>query len=419
MNILWIGFAVPTDLAEKLSASDKYITAQTQAFQSRIIQSLEHENRNRVRIVSSPPITDWSSTRFTPLVHWQHAATAAVDVVVPVINLIVLKQLSVFLGCSLVGGCVTFGSRSRRTLIVVGDSFFPHLLAGWLVSRVNRLPAVAFITDLPDPLVVDDPWYKRLLRPLDAAVVMGLLRRMDGLVVLSPHIATDFFPESRCFVLQGVAEANEPAPAPAAPSKDFVIMYSGALMAEYGLPLLLAAFRKLAGEGWQLWITGKGDYEPRVREAAQRDGRIKFLGFVLAEELRTRTRAASMLISLRTTHTGHARYSFPSKLLAYMATDCFVVTNRFPSLPDDFARNLIVLEKETPDALAELLERVRAGGYGDKDAFARRMRKFVLAEASAGAVGTRLGSFLDNLTGWAARDRKTSAAAAAPTEPSR
>jgi len=405
MNILWIGMAVPESLAATLSASDKYITGQTQAFQTRIIRALEHGDRNQVCIISSPPVTDWSKVRFTRRTHWRHSNSPGPNVVVPIANFIGLKQLSVFLGCFLAACARALKHDTRRTMIVVGDSYFPHLLAAWLAARVTGIKVAAFITDVPGLLAVADPWYKRLVRPIDVALVMGLLRRMNGLIVLSPHIAGDFFPGMPHLVMQGIVEPAQLQPAHEAAyrtNNDFIIMYSGALMPEYGLELLIEAFRKFEGPAHQLWITGKGDYEPQVRSAARQDGRIKFLGFVGHDELRLRLQQADVLISLRISHAGHARYSFPSKLLEYMTQGSFVISNRFPSLPDSYARHLLILQEETAEELAALFARIKRGAYGDAKAFALGMRNFILSEATAEAQGRRLGSYLENLP-----DRRT------------
>lgn len=401
MNILWIGMAVPESLAASLAASDKYITGQTQAFQTRIIKALEQGSRNQVCIISSPPVTDWSKVRFTRCTRWHHSDSPGPDVVVPIANFIGLKQLCVFLGCFLVTSAKALKHDPHRTMIVVGDSYFPHLLAAWLAARITGMRAAAFITDVPGLLAVVDPWYKRLVRPVDVAVVMGLLRRMDGLIVLSRHIAGDFFPGRPHLVMQGIVEPTrgQPAaePVPRA-HPGFIIMYAGALMPEYGLALLLEAFGKFGGADNQLWITGRGDYEPQVKVAAQQDGRIKFLGFISPEELHSRLRQADVLVSLRISHAGHARYSFPSKLLEYMTLGRFVITNRFPSLPDSYAPNLIMLPEETAEELAALFDRIKRGAFGDAEAFAHRMRNFILTEASPETQGRRLGSFLENLT---------------------
>jgi len=225
---------------------------------------------------------------------------------------------------------------------------------------------------------------------------------MRGLVALSHHIAKDYFPEMRQMVLHGIAESPPPltgAEYQYRRDDEFIVMYTGALMEEYGVGILVEAFRLLPGRNLQLWITGKGDYEAQVRTASTQDTRIKFLGYIGREELRTRLQQADVLVSLRISHSGHARYSFPSKVLEYMCHGKFVITNQFPSLPASYAQHLIILGEETASSLASLLQNIADGQHGDGREFAGKMRAFIQAEASAEVQGRRLSDFLHQVTG--------------------
>lgn len=397
MTIVWIGMVVPSSFSAALAAADRYVTAQTQKFQQAVIAALEGTGENQVRLVSSPPMTDWSTIVFTGLKRWSHRGDARSDWVVPLVNVIGLKQLCVFLGCFLFCTAAVWRSGRKGAVIVVGDSYLPHLFAAWLTSRICFIKSIAIVTDLPGLIAVADPWYKRMLRPLDNFAVKRAIGSMDGLVVLSKHVAVDYFPTKQFMVMPGIFDldgvatgAGERSPA----ADEFVVMYSGALVQEYGIDLLLAAFALLRGEEYQLWITGKGDSEPAIRAAAHNDKRIHYYGYLSDLEMQARQQRANVLVNLRISHQGHARYSFPSKLFNYMSKERFVLSNRFPSLPDEYARHLIMLDEETPSALANVLSRLKAGAYGDMREFGRSCRDFILREASAVVQGARLDQFV-------------------------
>ncbi len=411
MHIWWIGFVVPDDFSVELAAHDKYITSQTQRFQSRVIKALELAG-HRAQIVASPPVTDWSRIRLTGLKRWQHVPGSQ-DTVVPMVNLIGIKQIVVTTGCLVTLLVQAWRRRHAPSVILVGDSYVPHLLAARAAGFLLAMPVCSIITDMPNLIAVADPWYKRLLRPVDAWLVRTLLGRMEALVVLSKHIATDFFPTMRHLVMPGLIDDGvqptlAPKPADARrrrASEPFVIMYAGALVEEYGIRLLLDAFARLRDEPFELWLTGRGDFEPAVIDGARRDPRISYLGFISRDELETRLARADALVSLRLTHAGHARYSFPSKLLEYMLHDAFVVTNRFPSLPDEYAEHLVLLESEDATSLAQVFRRLRECDVDERIRFTQRMRAFVRRSASITEEGRRLGAFL---TGIVARPSETS-----------
>jgi glycosyltransferase involved in cell wall biosynthesis len=395
MNIIWMGLVVPPELGERLSAADRYITVQAQRFQRSVIDAIEHGGQFKVDIVASPPMTDWCAIKFVGLVRWSHAGNSS-DWVVPTLNIPVAKQLCVFLGC-LALGIARIVCRGRRdTLILVGDSYFPHLLASWIAGGLCGVKTIAFVTDVPGLIAVPDPWYKRLLRPFDNWSVRSTLAKHDGLIVLSSHIATDLFPGKPAITIPAILDraALEVADGHSPDDDVFTIMYSGALLEEYGISLLLAAFALLPGDGYRLWICGKGHAEKQVQSAASRDPRISFLGYVSNEEMKIRLAKSNVLICLRVAHDGHARYSFPSKLAAYMAVGRFVVVNRFPSLPETYARELIVIESDTAEALAAALQSIRFGREGDLTTVGARCREFIRREASEEMQGRRIADFI-------------------------
>ena len=352
---------VPPSLSTALAAADKYVTAQTQKFQESVIAALEGTGENQLLLVSSPPMTDWSTIIFTGLKRWSHRGDTRSDWVVPLVNVIGVKQLCVFLGCFFLGTAAVWRSGRKDCVIMVGDSYLPHLFAAWLTSRLCFIKSIAIVTDMPGLIAVADPWHKRMLRPLDNFAVKRAIGSMNGLVVLSKHVATDFFPTKTFMVMPGILDTSELATGtekgPVA-ADGFVVMYSGALVQEYGIDLLLEAFALLAGEEYQLWITGRGDSEPAIKAAAHNDKRIHYYGFLCDREMQARQQRANVLVNLRISHQGHARYSFPSKLFNYMIKERFVLSNRFPSLPDEYARHLVILDEETPLALANVLSRL-------------------------------------------------------------
>ena len=392
---------VPPSLSTALAAADKYVTAQTQKFQESVIAALEGTGENQLLLVSSPPMTDWSTIIFTGLKRWSHRGDTRSDWVVPLVNVIGVKQLCVFLGCFFLGTAAVWRSGRKDCVIMVGDSYLPHLFAAWLTSRLCFIKSIAIVTDMPGLIAVADPWHKRMLRPLDNFAVKRAIGSMNGLVVLSKHVATDFFPTKTFMVMPGILDTSELATGtekgPVA-ADGFVVMYSGALVQEYGIDLLLEAFALLAGEEYQLWITGRGDSEPAIKAAAHNDKRIHYYGFLCDREMQARQQRANVLVNLRISHQGHARYSFPSKLFNYMIKERFVLSNRFPSLPDEYARHLVILDEETPLALANVLSRLKAGEYGNMQEFGNRCRKFILSEAGSAVQGARLDQFVRKLS---------------------
>jgi len=253
---------------------------------------------------------------------------------------------------------------------------------------------------MPGLVPLPDGWVKRLLRPLDIGSIHRLVRNLDGLIVLSEHIHRDFFPRVPHLVLEGFVDADGAAVAgladPSA-SGPFVVMYAGGLIRAYGLELLLETIRLVQDARFQFWIAGKGEVENEVRAAAAKDPRIRYLGFVEPARVAELQQQASVLINPRPSEANYARYSFPSKVLEYMAAGVPVLTTRFPSLPPEYEEHVIIPARQDAVGLAESLRALAQWPRGRLDDFGCHAREFVRARASIAGQGTRINAFLASL----------------------
>jgi glycosyltransferase involved in cell wall biosynthesis len=179
--------------------------------------------------------------------------------------------------------------------------------------------------------------------------------------------------------------------------KEFIVLYAGALAERYGIPLLLDAFAELPDQDFRLWLCGRGDMEEYIGRVAEEDTRIRFFGVVSPEEVFRRSRQATVLINPRSSREGFTSYSFPSKLLEYMAAGRPVVTARLPGIPAEYGPYLVWLDRETPEGLAALLRQLREQPPEKLDALGRRGRDFVLQEKNYRQQGKRIVAFIERI----------------------
>jgi glycosyltransferase involved in cell wall biosynthesis len=224
------------------------------------------------------------------------------------------------------------------------------------------------------------------------------IRWVDGLVVLTRHVITDFAGKIPALVVEGSIsvdplepEGDEPLPREDCCTANRIVMYSGNLA---GLDLLLEAFALISDPSYRLVITGRGPMEGAVRSAATRDDRIVYLGMLSTEELLRKMREATVLVIPRSASTPFIKYSFPSKLLEYMITGRPVVTTVLPGIPDEYHKYLFLLREESPNSLAELLKNICLRPSAENDLFGQRAKNFVVREKNFIRQGQKIFEFM-------------------------
>jgi len=99
--------------------------------------------------------------------------------------------------------------------------------------------------------------------------------------------------------------------------EEFNVLYYGWLGEERGVKLLVEALKGVGGV--TLTIAGRGELEPYVRDAANGDPSIRFLGWLRMEELEPVIVQADLIPSLYEPKTKNAQIATPGKLLTAMS----------------------------------------------------------------------------------------------------
>jgi len=108
-----------------------------------------------------------------------------------------------------------------------------------------------------------------------------------------------------------------------------IFMYSGLLSRVTGVDLLLKAMEENRNQDIRLVITGKGNLEQLVRDAAQKDARIEYKGHLTYEGYIRELQNADILVNPRNMNLPENQNNFPSKILDYLATGKPIISTRF------------------------------------------------------------------------------------------
>jgi len=394
-----LGFALPQDRFDAALATDAGERMAIQRFGTSLLAALLAAGVQPL-MLSAVPATDFPHNRRIGFGLHRYVDGGVPFVELPFVNITVVKHVTRALSALTVGWWAL--ARHRADALVVQGLPSAFLAVAVVIGRVRRMPTCVLITDPPDVPHAFDNRVSLVLKRVDGAIIRRLVRAFDGVVALTAAAASDLAPGLPALVMEGIlppaaAEGTDaehtveppPAPRPAGPPR---ALYAGGLKEEYGVGLLLEA-REVSGRAFELDLYGKGPMEGALRAAAAADDGIRFHGAVDWHRLQSAYREADVLVNPRPTEQSFVPYSFPSKVLEYLATPTPVVSTRLSGIPEEYFEHVVGCAA-TPEAIAEaVLAAATAGAAGTGDPARRRF----VAERTAPAQGRRLAAFLGSL----------------------
>lgn len=313
------------------------------------------------------------------------------------VNLPVVKQMTQAL--AILVALIRWHRQHRGTarVAMVYNLFAPHALPVLAARALCGGRAVVVVADTPhDVYSMSGFW--GIFQRLDMFAQTRGIRRFDGQIALTRGIVADFAPNVPAMVLEGgVCEQEAGSAVPAPPDDKRVVLFSGRLDEINGIELMLAAFSHLVGPRYRLRIFGRGPSEAAVRRAASADCRIEYLGHRPNAEVVREQRGATVLIIPRPTTRAITRYTFPSKLLEYMASGRPVITTALPGIPPEYFSKLFVVADESACGLAACIRSVCERSTLDLDAVGEAARAFVLSQKGWHRQGERAYEFVVSL----------------------
>jgi glycosyltransferase involved in cell wall biosynthesis len=247
-----------------------------------------------------------------------------------------------------------------------------------LAARLTRSLAVVSLLDVWKPgALVADTWFRRM----DFWLQRRLIPHFDGLVVVSSAIAEDFAPGRLvCHIDGGIAPdrfAGAPAVRTATTNRRFRVVLSGTLESYNGIDLARRALAQLSDDV-EFVVAGSGTMAGEVREWAERDSRVRYLGFLNFKDVLSLYWSADLLLNLRLTRAMDTRYFFPSKLMELLASGTPVLSTCTGHVETEYGTYLYLLRDETPEALAERIQAIAAIPASERLALGARARAFMV-----------------------------------------
>ncbi|MEU5724523.1 glycosyltransferase [Micromonospora sp. NPDC047738] len=418
-SVVLLGFTVPDDLLVEIMKRDWVMPVQTHTFAWGLVRSLRAADCP-VHLLSAAPVSNWPGNRQLRFRSGSFRQDGVAGQLLGFVNVLGLKHLTRFATVWRMGARTL--RESRADVLLVHGVHSPFLWFGALRARRLGVRVVPVLTDPPSVVLPTDGRLVRLLRRLDRALVQMALSRCSGIIALTPALADDFAPGLPRLVMEGIFHAvpnpsttvEEPTTAARGARE---IVYAGGLSRSYGVDRLVAAFRGLPDCDLRLRVYGRGELEQWIASQAAEDPRIALPELLPRAALLPRLASASVLVNPRPVGQDFVRWSFPSKLIEYLAAGVPVVTTRLTGIPADYEPWLQFADSDSAAGLRAAIDRVLRLPPEEGARIGRGGAAFVRGTRGPSAQGRRMRNFLAALAGSSHSERSPEVVAAAARTP--
>lgn len=355
------------------------------SLQKKLLVGLDGVLPNGVRIVNLPFVGSYPS-RFKKLYFpgcAENFGNNSSLFGVGFVNISGFKLLFRFFS-SLVGLYKT--AKMKNTVLFVYSAHLPFLFSALLIRCLRcGIRICIVLPDLPE-YMGDGAGFFALIKRIDTWIFYKIVTRLDYFVVLTSFMADKIrVDKRRVVVVEGIASLEEfqkDNNQVFKSSEVRSVLYTGTLARRYGILDLVDAFGAVECENSELWICGEGDGKDYVAHAAKLDSRIKYFGQVGREEAINLQQRATFLINPRPPEGEFTKYSFPSKIMEYMATGRPVIMYKLDGIPSDYDGLFISPTTVGADGIAHCLRSVLIMSDDELNNIGRAARAYVLTEKS-------------------------------------
>jgi len=232
---------------------------------------------------------------------------------------------------------------------------------------------------------------KKIQYELQHAVLWHFTQKFDGYILFAEAMTEKLKSKSKPYlVVEGIAPDlfGEPAP-----NKKNIMMYAGGFAADNNVRMMVDACLSLPQID-ELWLCGGGADAAYVEEKAKQEPRIRYFGMVENDRVRQMETQAKLLLNVRNPEAELTKYSFPSKVLEYIASGSLVLSSRLGGIPEEYFEHLIALDEVNEACFVKVLEEIFSMDderYVEK---CKRAQAFISEHKNADVQASRIISFV-------------------------
>ncbi len=384
-NCIIVAYAASTMSEKRFSetfADSKMMPGQQAQKFNRLLMRGLAENGIKVNCVSAPPITVGNTKR--KYVNIKNDIENGVEYkYLPVINISRLKNLL----CLISSFFITLHFCKNRNCVVVCDVLNISVsLGATFAAKVLKRQSVGIVTDVPELMVTGHS-------EKQVNLCHKVIRNCDKYVFLTEAMNERLNPKRKPYIIiEGVCDSHVDYQTITQHEENGIkkCFYAGLLDAEYGVKNMVDGFLKANINGAEMHICGKGPYEEELKSIAEKDKRVLFHGSVLNKDVVLMEKNCDLLINPRPVSGEFTMFSFPSKILEYMASGTATLATELPGIPKEYFDYLLKIDDDTSSGIAKAIEDAISLSKTELHVVGSKAQKWVIANKSQNQQGNRL-----------------------------
>lgn len=248
----------------------------------------------------------------------------------------------------------------EKKLIIVYTPHTPFIqAANWAKRKDLRIKICMVVPDLPQYMDLSEslsPIYK-FLKSIDLKQFAKENKTVDSYILLTEQMADALNVGDRPYrVVEGIYEATNGVSNKRVGIK--TIVYTGKLNLAFGATNLVKAFHSIQNANIRLVICGSGEAKNEIAQIAAKDSRIDFKGQVTSDEARKCILDGDILVNPRPNDSIYTKYSFPSKIIDYLATGNPVIAFELDGMPKIYKDFIYYIPENNIESIAKTIQRV-------------------------------------------------------------
>lgn len=264
--------------------------------------------------------------------------------------------------------------------IVICDTLNASMCMGaFLVKRLTKAKFVGIVTDLPESM---SKYEKSLLNRAASYFSTKYIKNFDYYVLLTRQMNDVVNPKGHPYmIMEGVCDNNpENRTIKDVKGGKRKILYAGGRPSKDGVDMLIAAFRQLPDNDLELNVYGN---MPNVEKGPDTtDSRIIYHGKTENGIIAEAERNSYLLVNPRPTGEEYTKYSFPSKVMEYMASGTPMATTKLAGIPEEYFKYIYTFNECTTECYLDVLRYILSQDVDVHFKKGREAQAFVLNNKS-------------------------------------
>jgi hypothetical protein len=251
---------------------------------------------------------------------------------------------------------------SRIKKIIVYSSHFPFILSSYFFKLFYpSVKLLLIIPDLPQYMHVgqNKSVYYKILKKLEFFLFKKLIKRFDKFWLLNENMINFLdLNIKKCIIKESLF--NQKLIYSPVTKNNYRIAYSGKLVDSFGIKDLISWFENLsdAYNKYELHVIGVGELTDFLKKKSRINKKIHYYGQLNFLETQKILSSCFLLLNPRKINSPFVKYSFPSKILDYIALGRPVASTFIPGINKEYEKFLYFLDVKFKNPLQLILSQI-------------------------------------------------------------